>query len=132
MLKNILLVVSIFSITSCTNHSNKTLDNNSDQKIAEMITTGKTTKDEITAKFGKPETMAKNKEGQDVWVYADDETNYLNPLNIIPVTRTLIGTTGKEKKLVITFYNEIVYDYVLTNKSVRTKNGLLTMGSSKD
>ncbi len=126
MLKKILIIFTAIMIVGCSSKpNNKTLDDNSDQKIAEMITKGVTTKKEIVDKFGKAELIKRNTMNQDVWIYEDERTS-LNPLNIIPFTKILLGQTGREKKLTIIFNGNIVEDYTLTNNDVRTRGGLFT------
>lgn len=126
MLKTILLTFTAVLMISCFGGpDNKTLDQNDDKEIAKMLIKGVTTKDEIISKFGETEVIAKDKHGRDVWTYEDERTS-LNPLNIVPVTKILIGQTGREKKLVITFKENIVYDYVLTDRDVRTRGGVFT------
>ena len=119
MLKILSLIIVAFITVNCASNNNKTLDDNNRKQIAAMITKGVTTKDDITASFGKALKVTKDKQGQEVWTYEDDRTS-LNPLNIIPVTRTLLGTSGREKKIVITFNGNIVADYVFTNRDVQT------------
>lgn len=126
MLKTILLTFTAALMISCFGGpDNKTLDQNDDKEIAKMLVKGVTTKDEIISKFGETEVITKDKHGRDVWTYEDERTS-INPLNIVPVTKILIGQTGREKKLVITFKENIVYDYVLTDRDVRTRGGVFT------
>jgi|GEM_PF-4735426 hypothetical protein len=126
MLKKILLTLTAIAMVGCFGGpDNDTLDDNSDKEIRAMITKGVTTKQEIQDKFGKSELVKTDDLGREVWYYEDERTSF-NPLNIIPVTKVLVGQTGREKKLVITFVGDVVYNYVLTNVGVRTRGGLFT------
>lgn len=130
-LKYIFAVIALLIFSGCSSkNDNKVLEDSDKQEISQILIRGETTQGQVKAKFGEP-NVSKDDKGRTVWEYADDTTS-MNPLNIVPITRNLIGTTGTKKRLYITFVNKVVYDYVFTDKKGLTKRGLLTLGVKQD
>lgn len=130
--KYILIVIACLSLASCSSkNNNKVLEDSNKKEISEVLIKGETTEAQVRAKFGEPKNIHKDKDGRTVWEYADDKTS-LNPLNIVPITRNLLGVTGTKKRLFITFDNQRVYDYEFTDEKGLTRRGLLTLDKKTD
>lgn len=129
MKKIFLTLITFMCLVGCMDKTNKNLVKNSDQQLSEMVIEGKTTKQEVEKMFGKPNIIGKDKDGKEQWTYSHTETS-MNPINYIPVTKLLIGQTGKVRELMIVFEKEVVYKVKATTEDgQRVKKGLLTSAS---
>ncbi len=120
-----ILLIAIALITVGCDKTNKNLVKNSDDQLENMLVKGETTKDQVEAKFGKPNKVEFDKNHLEHWVYVHGETSF-NPINYIPVTKLVVGQRGDIRTFTITFKNDLVYDVIATTKSGQVKGGLVT------
>ncbi|AEJ00201.1 lipoprotein [Nitrosomonas sp. Is79A3] len=120
--------VSLFMVailTACTTVGNKQMENQTEGSISQFIVKGKTTKLEVTARFGIATSTSFTDSGNEIWRY-----NYArstpHAISFIPFVRLVSsGADVAKKELVIMFNKEhVVSEYTMKESEVVVKSGM--------
>lgn len=79
-----------FLIAGCSTSGNQHLKNETSQSLQSKIIKNKTTKSEITASLGEPDTRTTLDDGNEEWMYTMDN-NQFDATTFIPVIGLLTG-----------------------------------------
>ncbi len=128
-MSRLLLIITALIFAACADSTNKNFKKNDDLKISEMITEGKTTKQEIKTTFGDPTDIDLDKNGREKWTYSYSEASK-NPLNYVPVISIFNGQDGMTRKMVIVFEKDIVKTYAISANNEKIKKGILSKSTT--
>lgn len=124
------LIVTAFSISfllipGCSTSGNQQLKNETSLSLQSKIIKNKTTKSEITARLGEPDTRTTLDSGNEEWTYSMDN-NQFDATTFIPVVGLLTGGSQTQAKtLEIEFKGETVSKWSLSENKSRMNTGLI-------
>ena len=118
-------MLSLLLLTGCASSGNKSLQKESEASVAQKITEGKTTKNEVHFLFGSPISTTFTEGGLEIWKYQMAKMSS-DAVNFIPFVN-LLGTSasGTKKELTVLFDDKgIVKRYSMSESPVQVKTGL--------
>ncbi|WP_049006199.1 MULTISPECIES: hypothetical protein [Enterobacteriaceae] len=117
--------ISVFLISGCSTSGNQHLKNETSQSLQSKIIKNKTTKSEITASLGEPDTRTTLSSGNEEWIYFMDN-NQFDATTFIPVVGLLTGGSKTQARtLEIEFKDETVSKWTFSENNSRMKTGLI-------
>ena len=117
--------ISAFLISGCSTSGNQNLKNETSQSLQSKIINNKTTKSEITASLGEPDTRTTLNDGNEEWIYFMDN-NQFDAATFIPVVGLLTGGSQTQAKtLEIVFKSETVCKWSFSENNSRMNTGLI-------
>lgn len=112
-------------ITGCSTSGNQNLKNETPQSLQSKIIKNKTTKAELLAQLGEPDTRTTLDDGNEQWRYFM-YNNQFNATTFIPVVGLFTGGSQTQSKtLEIGFKGEIVSKWTFSTDNNNTKTGVL-------
>jgi len=125
----ILTLISIFLI-GCANQGSTVLKKLTEADVNNQIVVGKTTRNEVRARFGSPLETTYTDGGLEIWKYRFEDTTGWNAANVASQTLTLglAGSrrTGVEKELIILYNDDYtVKRFNMSASPVQRGTGLL-------
>ena len=124
------LIASVFFISvsftsGCPTSGNQHLKNETSQSLQSQITKNKTTKSEITALLGEPDTRTTLDNGNEEWAYFMNN-NQFDATTFIPIVGLLTGGSQTQaKRLEIEFKDETVRKWTFSENNSKMKTGLI-------
>ena len=116
---------AICLITGCSISGNQNLKNETPQSLQSMIIKNKTTKTDIMAKLGEPDTRTTLNDGNEQWRYFMSN-NQFNAATFIPVVGLFTGGSQTQSKtLEIDFKGETVSRWTFSSDNNNTKTRIL-------
>ncbi|CNE66126.1 hypothetical protein RZR38_24960 [Citrobacter freundii] len=116
---------AICLITGCSISGNQNLKNETPQSLQSKIIKNKTTKTDIMAKLGEPDTRTTLNDGNEQWRYFMSN-NQFNAATFIPVVGLFTGGSQTQSKtLEIDFKGETVSRWTFSSDNNNTKTGIL-------
>ncbi|MGP1607617.1 MAG: hypothetical protein ACTTGU_05670 [Moraxella sp.] len=95
------------------------------QSIDSAIQKGKTTKQEVTQKFGSADAVSFTDSGNEVWTYRHSKSKPM-ARNFIPYNFFSLGDNTKTKELVILFDTKgVVTNYTFRETANQSKYGVM-------
>ncbi|EGH3382749.1 hypothetical protein IEA94_002978 [Salmonella enterica] len=117
--------IAIFSISGCSTSGNQKLKNETSQSLQSKIIKNKTTKTELLAKLGEPDTRTTLDSGNEQWRYFM-YNNQFNATTFIPVVGLFTGGSQTQSKtLEIEFNGEKVSKWAFSSDNSNTNSGVL-------
>ncbi|CZY73068.1 TPA: hypothetical protein OMS93_001380 [Enterobacter hormaechei] len=117
--------IAIFLISGCSTSGNQNLKNETPQSLQSKIIKNKTTKTDIMAKLGEPDTRTTLDDGNEQWRYFMSN-NQFNAATFIPVVGLFTGGSQTQSKtLEIDFKGETVSRWTFSSDNNNTKTGIL-------
>ncbi|EKM8120191.1 hypothetical protein PVO54_002901 [Enterobacter hormaechei] len=114
-----------FLIAGCSTSGNQHLKNETSQSLQSKIIKNKTTKSEITASLGEPDTRTTLDDGNEEWMYTMDN-NQFDATTFIPVIGLLTGGSQTQARtLEIEFKGETVSKWSFSENNSRMNTGLI-------
>ncbi|EJF3876884.1 hypothetical protein M1O04_004950, partial [Salmonella enterica] len=114
-----------FSISGCSTSGNQKIKNETAQSLQSKIIKNKTTKAELLAQLGEPDTRTTLDDGNEQWRYFM-YNNQFNASTFIPVVGLLTGGSQTQSKtLEIDFNAETVSKWTFSTVNNNTKSGIL-------
>lgn len=113
----------LLGVTGCASVGNASVSNESQQSVAQKVTTGKTTKNEVRAMYGEPTSTSSGSGGTESWTYSYSDTKG-DPKKFIPLVGIFIADSDKLKVRVLEFTfnkNGTVAAYNFTNQNTEIK-----------
>jgi len=113
-------------VTGCASIGNESIRKESESSVAQKITEGKTSKDEIRSMFGSPISISFTDSGLAIWKYELSKMS-ADAVSYIPVVN-LFGTSssGTKKELTVLFDEKgIVKRYSMNESPVQIKTGAM-------
>ena len=124
------LIASVFFISvsfnsGCSTSGNQHLKNETSQSLQSKITKNKTTKSEITALLGEPDTRTTLDNGNEEWAYFMNN-NQFDATTFIPIVGLLTGGSQTQAKILeIEFKDETVRKWTFSENYSKMKTGLI-------
>lgn len=124
------LIASVFFISAiftsgCSTSGNQHIENETSQSLQSKIIKHKTTKSEITARLGEPDTRTTTDDGQEEWTYLM-VNNQFDATTFLPFAGLLTGGSKTQaRELVITFRGDTVSQWTFSENNSRMKTGLI-------
>ncbi|ELM3659226.1 outer membrane protein assembly factor BamE [Edwardsiella piscicida] len=124
------LIASVFFISvsftsGCSTSGNQHLKTETSQSLQSQITKNKTTKSEITALLGEPDTRTTLDNGNEEWAYFMNN-NQFDATTFIPIVGLLTGGSQTQaKRLEIEFKDETVRKWTFSENNSKMKTGLI-------
>ncbi|EMY0608935.1 hypothetical protein ACTM6V_18940 [Citrobacter freundii] len=116
---------TICLITGCSISGNQNLKNETPQSLQSKIIKNKTTKTDIMAKLGEPDTRTTLNDGNEQWRYFMSN-NQFNAATFIPAVGLFTGGSQTQSKtLEIDFKGETVSRWTFSSDNNNTKTGIL-------
>lgn len=117
--------IIVVLLSGCSTSGNQNLKNETPQSLQSKIIKNKTTKTELIAKLGEPDTKTTHDDGNEQWRYFM-YNNQFNASTFIPVVGLLTGGSQiQSKTLEIEFKGEIVSKWTFSSENNNTKTGIL-------
>ncbi len=117
--------LAIFLISGCSTSGNQQIKNETAQSLQSKIIKNKTTKNELLAKLGEPDTRTTLDNGNEQWRYFM-YNNQFNASTFIPVFGLLTGGSQTQSKtLDIEFNGQKVTKWTFSSDNNNTKTGIL-------
>ena len=120
----------LFFLVGCANQGSTVLKKLTEADVNSQIVVGKTTRNEVRAKFGSPLETTYTDGGLEIWKYRFEDTTGWNAANVASQTLTLglAGSrrTGVEKELIILYNDDYtVKRFNMSASPVQRGTGLL-------
>jgi outer membrane protein assembly factor BamE (lipoprotein component of BamABCDE complex) len=118
------LFFMVLLVSGCASIGNESIRKESESSVAQKITEGKTSKDEIRSMFGSPISISFTDSGLAIWKYELSNMS-ADAVSYIPVVN-LFGTSssGTKKELTVLFDEKgIVKRYAMNESPVQIKTG---------
>lgn len=117
--------LAIFLISGCSTSGSQQIKNETAQSLQSKIIKNKTTKNELLAKLGEPDTRTTLDNGNEQWRYFM-YNNQFNASTFIPVFGLLTGGSQTQSKtLDIEFNGQKVTKWTFSSDNNNTKTGIL-------
>lgn len=117
--------ITAFLITGCSTSGNQNLKNETPQSLQSKIIKNKTTKTELLAKLGEPDTKTTLDDGNEQWRYFMSN-NQFNAATFIPVLGLFTGGSQTQSKtLDIEFNGQTVSKWTFSSENNNSKTGIL-------
>ncbi len=117
--------ITAFLITGCSTSGNQNLKNETPQSLQSKIIKNKTTKTELLAKLGEPDTKTTLDDGNEQWRYFMSN-NQFNAATFIPVLGLFTGGSQTQSKtLDIEFNGQTVSKWTFSSEKNNSKTGIL-------
>lgn len=112
-------------MTGCVTSGNVAMKEQTQQSIDSAIQKGKTTKQEVTQKFGSADAVSFTDSGNEVWTYRHSKSKPM-ARNFIPYNFFSLGDNTKTKELVILFDTKgVVTNYTFRETANQSKYGVM-------
>lgn len=112
-------------MTGCVTSGNIAMKEQTQQSIDSAIQKGKTTKQEVTQKFGSADAVSFTDSGNEVWTYRHSKSKPM-ARNFIPYNFFSLGDNTKTKELVILFDTKgVVTNYTFRETANQSKYGVM-------
>ena len=112
-------------LTGCVTSGNVAMKEQTQQSIDSTIQKGKTTKQEVTQKFGSADAVSFTDSGNEVWTYRHSKSKPM-ARNFIPYNFFSLGDNTKTKELVILFDTKgVVTNYTFRETANQSKYGVM-------
>lgn len=112
-------------MTGCVTSGNVAMKEQTQQSIDSAIQKGKTTKQEVTQKFGSADAVSFTDSGNEVWTYRHSKSKPM-ARNFIPYNFFSLGDNTKTKELVILFDTKgVVTNYTFRGTANQSKYGVM-------
>ena len=126
---NKIIVISFFFaislINGCSTSGNQKIKNETAQSLQSKIIKDKTTKTELLAQLGEPDTRTTLDSGNEQWRYFM-YNNQFNATTFIPVVGLFTGGSQiQSKTLEIDFKGEVVSKWTFSSENNNSKTGIL-------
>lgn len=126
---NKIIVISFFFaislINGCSTSGNQKIKNETAQSLQSKIIKDKTTKTELLAQLGEPDTRTTLDSGNEQWRYFM-YNNQFNAVSFIPVVGLFTGGSQTQSKtLDIEFNGQTVSKWSFSSDNNNTKSGIL-------
>ncbi|EAC1930473.1 hypothetical protein AACI09_004910 [Escherichia coli] len=126
---NKIIVISFFFaislINGCSTSGNQKIKNETAQSLQSKIIKDKTTKTELLAQLGEPDTRTTLDSGNEQWRYFM-YNNQFNAATFIPVVGLFTGGSQiQSKTLEIDFKGEVVSKWTFSSENNNSKTGIL-------
>ncbi|EFH8617268.1 hypothetical protein GSU41_24275 [Escherichia coli] len=123
------MVISFFFaislINGCSTSGNQKIKNETAQSLQSKIIKDKTTKTELLAQLGEPDTRTTLDSGNEQWRYFM-YNNQFNAATFIPVVGLFTGGSQiQSKTLEIDFKGEVVSKWTFSSENNNSKTGIL-------
>ncbi|WP_097434223.1 hypothetical protein [Escherichia coli] len=124
-----MIVISFFFaislINGCSTSGNQKIKNETAQSLQSKIIKDKTTKTELLAQLGEPDTRTTLDSGNEQWRYFM-YNNQFNAATFIPVVGLFTGGSQiQSKTLEIDFKGEVVSKWTFSSENNNSKTGIL-------
>ena len=117
--------IAICLITGCSTSGNQKIKNETAQSIQSKIIKNKTTKAELLAQLGEPDTRTTLDDGNEQWRYFM-YNNQFNASTFIPVVGLLTGGSQTQSRTLEIYFNgETVGKWTFSTDNNNTKSGIL-------
>ncbi|MEP8704719.1 hypothetical protein [Enterobacter roggenkampii] len=117
--------ISAFLVSGCSTSGNQHHINETSQSLQSKIIKNKTTKSEITARLGEPDTRTTTDDGQEEWAYLM-VNNQFDATTFMPFAGLLTGGSKTQaRELVITFRGDTVSQWTFSANNSSMKTGLI-------
>lgn len=117
--------IASFLITGCSTSGNQKIKNETAQSLQSKIINNKTTKTELLAQLGEPDTRTTLDSGNEQWRYFM-YNNQFNATTFIPVVGLFTGGSQTQSKtLDIEFNGQTVSKWTLSSENNNSKTGIL-------
>lgn len=122
-MKWVLPLVCTIALSGCAGVGNESLKKETEISIKNKITEGVTTKEQVKAQFGSPDTTSFTDNGKEIWKYSYVKMS-ADAVNYIPIVN-LFGTSasGTKKELVVMFDGDKVSRYSMSESANSVKTG---------
>lgn len=118
-------IIITFFTTGCSTSGNQKIKNETAQSLQSKIIKNKTTKAELLAQLGEPDTRTTLDDGNEQWRYFM-YNNQFNASTFIPVVGLFTGGSQTQSKtLEIDFKGETVSKWTFSTDNNNTKTGVL-------
>ncbi|MBB8882752.1 hypothetical protein FSH36_013865 [Escherichia coli] len=126
---NKIIVISFFFaislINGCSTSGNQKIKNETAQSLQSKIIKDKTTKTELLAQLGEPDTRTTLDSGNEQWRYFM-YNNQFNAATFIPIVGLFTGGSQiQSKTLEIDFKGEVVSKWTFSSENNNSKTGIL-------
>nr|WP_253906992.1 outer membrane protein assembly factor BamE [Brenneria sp. hezel4-2-4] len=123
-MKKIIISVFVFlSLVSCSSVGNQSLKNETQESVKTKIIKGKTTKQDVLASFGEPDSRSLI-DGEEQWSYTMYNSQS-KATSFIPVVGLLAGGANTQtKSLTVMFKGEKVSSYIFNAGKSDVKTGI--------
>ncbi|HEY2608749.1 hypothetical protein P0D88_18560 [Paraburkholderia sp. RL18-103-BIB-C] len=124
-MKKIAVLALALVLAGCAGTGNESLRSESEATVSTKIAEGKTTKQEIRARFGSPQKTEFTDAGLEVWRY-EFAKMHADGVNFIPVVNWFGSSqSGEKKELVVLFdSSNVVKRYSMSVSDVTVKTGI--------
>ncbi|HED5889300.1 TPA: hypothetical protein R5S02_004559 [Salmonella enterica] len=117
--------IAICLITGCSTSGNQKIKNETAQSLQSKIIKNKTTKAELLAQIGEPDTRTTLDDGNEQWRYFM-YNNQFSATTFIPVVGLFTGGSQTQSKTIeIDFKGETVSKWTFSSDNNNTKTGIL-------
>ena len=123
-MKKILIASAIaIALAGCASSGNPQLSKETETSVKSKLQEGKTTKAQVKATFGSPDTVSFTDGGNEIWKYAFARMT-VNGTTFIPFYGLFHnGMSGTKKELTILFKEDVVEKYTMAESPISTKSG---------
>lgn len=130
-MKNFISFLLIFFlVVSCASTGNKSLDEATEEKIAQQIVEGETTKEQVRAMYGSPFSVDYTDEGLEIYKYERSKLKADWQMYIPYAAIFGAKMSGVKKQLVIMFdENSIVKRISMSESDTEHKSGIFNIGN---
>ncbi len=119
----LLATIALVCAAGCSTYGNQQVAAETQQSLAQKITIGQTTKDDVREHLGDPNTVNFTDSGNEQWLYVFNRTQ-IDAITYIPVVGLFSGADSELKQVTILFDTSgIVKNFNVSDTKSRT--GLL-------
>ncbi|MBA0205001.1 hypothetical protein ABRQ01_07115 [Pectobacterium aroidearum] len=124
MKKIIIAALVSLCLVGCTSTGSQSLKNETQESVKAKLINGKTTKNEVLASFGKPDSRMVV-DGEDQWSYTMSNSQ-MKATSFIPVVGGLFtgGSDMQSKSLLVRFKGEKIDTYVFSDNTSELTHGV--------
>jgi PBP1b-binding outer membrane lipoprotein LpoB len=118
------LLMSVNILSGCASTAgSQSFNNETSQSLNSKLIKGRTTKTDVLSQFGEP-TSKNIDSNEEIWLYSSVNSK-MSAMTYIPIVGIFSnGTDMKTKSLTITFRNEKLYSWSLSEGNSSVHNGL--------
>ena len=114
----------VFLLAGCSSSGNRALQKESEISVQNKLKEGVTTKGEVKASFGSPDSVNFTDGGKEIWKYAFARAK-VSGKAFIPFYGLFNNTvSGTKKELVILFDGDKVSKYSMSESEINSRSGL--------
>lgn len=126
LIKNFSAIVILSLLLGCTSTGNQHLANTNAVNLNQNIVNGQTTKAEIEALLGSPDTVDLNNDNNEKWVYEYKKSSAKGS-NYVPIVNMFAQGTNDFKKMLVIVFNKkgIVQNHAYSESKGETNAGIV-------